>query len=407
MTKVLSITLGILTAIGGFLDVGAFATAGQAGAKFGLGLVWAMLLGTVCIILLLMMVGRLTAVTHKPYASAIREHFGFKFFVMPLLSELIANVIMLAAELGGVAIALSLLTGLSWHLLYPLAALGVFAMVWRGPFELIENGPAILGLITLCFLVAVFASGGLKGDLLQTAWRPQLKPGDTVEYLFLAAAILGAIISPYLIYFYSSGAREENWSRRSLGTNRLTAILGMSFGSVTALSVIAVSAIELKPLNIQVGTLPELGLGLVAVWGKVGGVLFAASLLVACYGAALEIALAVPYMVSQGFGWELGENKRPVEAPRFNLVMIVFLLLATAVGLIGIDPLTLTIFGSALTALLLPVSLFPFVILMNDSAYLGDQTNNPLMNLATLVILGLAALVALVSMPLLLLTGGG
>jgi Mn2+/Fe2+ NRAMP family transporter len=407
MSKVLGVTLGILTAIGGFLDVGAFATAGEAGAKFGLGLVWAMLLGTVCIILLLTMAGRLTAVTHKPYASAIREHFGFKFFVLPLLSELIANLIMLAAEIGGVAIALSLFTGLSWHLLYPVAALLVFVMVWRAPFDLIENGPAILGLITLCFLVAVFASRGLTGSLLQTAWRPELKQGDAVEYLFLAAAILGAIISPYLIYFYSSGAREENWSRRSLGTNRLTAILGMSFGSVTALSVIAVSAIVLKPLHIQVGTLSEIGLGLVAIWGKVGGLLFAVSLLVACYGAALEVALAVPYMVAQGFGWELGENKRPVEAPRFNLVMIVFLLLATGVGLIGVDPLTLTIFGSALTALLLPVSLFPFVILMNDSDYLGDQTNRPAMNIATLTILGLAALVALVSMPLLLLTGGG
>jgi len=39
MKQVLGVTLGILTAIGGFLDVGAFATAGQAGAKFGLGLV--------------------------------------------------------------------------------------------------------------------------------------------------------------------------------------------------------------------------------------------------------------------------------------------------------------------------------------------------------------------------------
>jgi Mn2+/Fe2+ NRAMP family transporter len=407
MKQVLGVTLGILTAIGGFLDVGAFATAGQAGAKFGLGLVWALLLGTLCIILLLTMVGRLTAVAGKPYASAIREHFGFKFFLLPLLSELIANVIMLAAEIGGVAIALSLFTGLSWHLLYPVAALLVFVMVWRAPFDLIENGPALLGLVTLGFVVAVFASGGLTGNLAQTAWKPDVRPAETVEYFFLAAAILGAIISPYLIYFYSSGAREEHWSRRSLGTNRLTAILGMSFGSVTALSVVTVSAIVLKPMHIQAGTLPEIGLGLVAVWGKLGGLLFALSLLVACYGAALEITLAVPYMVAQGFGWQLGENRRPVEAPRFNLVMIVFLLSATGLGLLGVDPLKLTIFGSALTALLLPVSLFPFLVLMNDRAYLRDKTNGPVLNVATIVILALAALVALVSMPLLLLAGGG
>src|SRR5207248_9150830 len=78
MTKWLGITLGILTAIGGFVDGGAVATSGEPGAKVGLGLVWAMLLGTAAIILLVEMSGRFASVAKKPYAAAIREHFGFK-----------------------------------------------------------------------------------------------------------------------------------------------------------------------------------------------------------------------------------------------------------------------------------------------------------------------------------------
>src|SRR5215211_7306632 len=105
MKNVLAITLGILTAIGGFVDVGAVAPAGQAGAKFGLGLVWAMLLGTLAIILLVEMSGRLTAVSSHTYAEAIRERFGFTFYLVPLTTELIANGIMLAAEIGGMAVA--------------------------------------------------------------------------------------------------------------------------------------------------------------------------------------------------------------------------------------------------------------------------------------------------------------
>lgn len=406
MRRLLQPTLGILTAIGGFLDVGALATSGQAGAKFGLGLIWALLLGTVCIILLLLQVGRFVAVAGKPYAVAIREHMGFKFFLLPLGAELIADTIMLAAELGGVAIALSLLTGLSWHVLYPVATLAVFVMVWRGPFALIENGPAILGLITLAFVVAVFAVG-VPGSLVPTLWRPQLRSGQTAEYLFLAAAILGAIISPYLVYFYSSGGREEHWTSRSLRTNRITAIGGMAFGSLTALSVVLLSAVVLMPRGIQVETLSELGLTLSAPWGQVGALLFAVGLFAACYGASLEISLAVPYMVAQGFGWEVGENHLPVEAPRFNLVIIVFLLVATALGLVGIDPLQLTIFGSAVTALLLPVSLAPVLVMMNDRDRLGDRVNGRPMNAATIGILALAAAVALASLPLLLVTGGG
>src|SRR5215213_4057636 len=98
MNKWLQVALGILTATGGFVDVGAIATAGAAGSTFGLGLVWAMLLGTLAIMLLVEMSGRLAAVSKKTYADGIRERFGFKFYLLPLTSELIANVIMLAAE---------------------------------------------------------------------------------------------------------------------------------------------------------------------------------------------------------------------------------------------------------------------------------------------------------------------
>jgi Mn2+/Fe2+ NRAMP family transporter len=406
MRSAMQLMLGILTAIGGFLDVGALATAGSAGSKFGFGLVWALLLGTACIILLLLQVGRLTAVSGKPYASAIREHFGFKFFLLPLSAELLANSIMLAAELGGVAVALSLLTGVSWHLMLPVAPLLVFALVWRGPFTLVENGPALFGLVTLCFVVGAVVVGVSSATRLPELAPAPLDSSNVPDYLFLAAAILGAIISPYLVYFYSSGAREEHWTSRSLRTNVLSSVGGMGFGCVTALAVIALAAMVLRPMHVETGTLGELGLTLSAPWGKVGGLLFAVSLFAACYGAAVELTLAVPYMVSQGFGWELGENHPPAEAPRFNLVLICFLLAGTAVGLIGIDPLQLTLYGSALTAVLLPVSLSPFLVLMNDREALGRRTNGRLMNVATIAILVVAAVVAIVSLPLLVVTGG-
>jgi len=222
--KWLAIALGIVTATGGFVDVGAIATAGGAGAVFGLGLVWAMVLGTLAIVLLVEMTGRLAAVSGKTYAEVIRERFGFKFYVVPLTSELIANAVLLAADLGGIAIALSMFTGLDWHKFVPIAALGIFLLIWRAPFGLIENGPALLGLVTLSFWVGIVALGGPQPKTVETLWQPEVPSGELANYLFLAAAILGAVISPYLLYFYSSGAREERWSRRSLGVNRVTAI---------------------------------------------------------------------------------------------------------------------------------------------------------------------------------------
>jgi Mn2+/Fe2+ NRAMP family transporter len=406
LRKPMAVALGILTATGGFIDAGAIATAGAAGASFGLGLVWAMLLATLAIMLLVEMSGRLAAVSGKGYADAIRERFGFRFYLVPLSSEVIANTLLLGADLGGIAIGLSLFTGVSWHIWLPVAGLIVFAFVWRAPFTLIENGPAMLGLVTLTFWVGVVALGGPDESLLASLTRPDFDPADSADYLFLAAAILGAIISPYLLFFYSSGASEERWSRRSLGLNRITAVLGMGFGSTSAIALIILSALVLGPRDMSGLTLTEMGLTMADPLGRLGASLFASALVVTCFGAALETSLSMSYNVSQGFGWEWGEDKAPVEAPRFNLLLFAFLLLATLIAMTGIDPLQLALYGAAFTALVLPVSLAPFLVLMNDRDYLGDKTNGRLSNYALVGVLVIAFGVAAVSIPLLVLSGG-
>src|ERR1700676_2853028 len=182
----LSIALGITTATGGFLDAGTVATSGAAGAKFGLGLIWAILVATVAVILLVEMVGRFPAVSKKTYADAIREDFGFRFYLLPLTAELIAESLLLAAEIGGIAIALSLITGIQWHILFPVAALLVWILAWRAPFDLIENGPAILGLLTLSFIAGIIALGGIPFPVLTTLWQPNFQQGTPADYFYLA-----------------------------------------------------------------------------------------------------------------------------------------------------------------------------------------------------------------------------
>lgn len=406
MKRMLQVALGILTAIGGFVDAGAIATAAGAGAVFGFGLVWAMLLGTVAIVLLVEMSGRLASVSGKPYVASIRERFGFKYYLFPLTSELIANSLLIAADIGGMSIGLALLTGLRWTHLLPVAAFIVWLMVWRAPYGLIENGPSLLGLVTISFVVAIFLLGGPSADIWQTLWHPSIARGEWADYLFMATAILGAVISPYLLIFYSSGAREEGWSRRDLSLNRITSFVGMGFGSITAIALITLSAMVLQPRDITGITLTEVGLTMSEAMGALGARLYAVALFTTCLGAALETSLSIGYNVSQGFGWPWGEHKLPAEAPRFNLIMTLFLLFGLAISFIGVDPLQLALFGSAFTALVLPISLFPFLVLMNDRSYLGDQVNPRWLNIVVVGILGMASVIALVSLPLLYLSGG-
>jgi Mn2+/Fe2+ NRAMP family transporter len=69
--------------------------------------------------------------------------------------------------------------------------------------------------------------------------------------------------------------------------------------------------------------------------------------------------------------------------------------------------LQLALLASTVIALELPVALFPFLVLMNDPQYLGDKINGRWTNIAIIVILLLACIVALISLPLEILSGGG
>ena len=408
MKRYLSVALGILTAIGGYVDVGAIVTAGQAGSKFGFGLIWAMVLGTICIIFLVEMVGRMGAMSDKTYADILREKFGIKFALVPLASELIANFLLLAAEIGGAAFAFYLITGISFQLWTVVVALALWLLLWRGNFSIIENGTSILGLVALCFVVAAFKLGTPWGNAAEEVVLPSISgSGSPLEYFNIAASILGAIVSPYLLFFYSSGSEEEGWTRKMIRSNRVIAVVGMGFGSIAAISIILVSAVALQPLGIQTEQLQTVGLGLVEAFGIWGGCLFAATLFITCFGAATEIALALSFEVTQVMGWKYGEDRKPKNAAIFNLIFPLYIVGSTLLmGLSGINPVQLTVYATIFTALVLPIVVIPFLAVMNDRMYLRDQTNHWLANTAVLLIIVLAFIISVTSVPLTIITGG-
>lgn len=402
--KIMSVALGILTSIGGFLDVGAIATAAEAGSSFGFQLIWVIALGTLCVIALVEMSGRLAAVSQHTLIDAVRERLGFNFLIIPLLAEIFVDFLVLAAEIGGVCIALQLVTGISFQWWAFPVAFALWLLIWKGNFDVIENGVSLLGLVTLAFVVATFK---LHPSLTQlgSGLLPTLPKQDTAHYLFIAISILGALISPYLFYFYSSGAVENHWSKKDLGVNRIVAAVGMGFGSIVSIGVLVVAALVLYPKGIQVDSYEQAALMLTQPLGYWGFFLFAASLAIACFGAALEISLDTAYIVAQAFGWNWGENLRPKEATRFSLIYTVFIFLASLLMAIGIDPLQLTIFSMALTAVILPLVVLPFLILLNDESYVGQHRNHWMNNIVVIFIIGLTFVLAIVAIPLEILGG--
>jgi Mn2+/Fe2+ NRAMP family transporter len=404
MKRVFEIALGIITGIGGFLEAGSLATAAQAGADYRFQLGWSILLGSICLAFLCEMSGRFSAISKHTIPDALRERFGFPFFLVPLGAVLVVMLLVLMAELGGVALALQLATGVrySWWIL-PIA-ITAWLILWRGTFGLVEKGVSMLGLLTLVFVVAALKLDPPYGEIAR-GLVPSLPSHQPAHYWFVAVSILGASISPYLFFFYSSGAVEDRWDVSYLGINRVTAGAGMGFGGVVAIAAMVVAAMVFGPRGIHVDRYEQIGLLLPAVMGRAGFWLFVGSLAVACFGAALELALTIAYTLAQGFGWEWSENQPPASDARFSSTYTAALLLASLPMLAGLDLLKLTVFGMALTAVALPLTILPFLLLMNDPTYVREYRNGWLGNLVVGLIVLLACVTAVVAIPLQIIGG--
>lgn len=399
MSKLLEIALGLVTGIGGFLEAGSIATSVQAGAAFGFQLVWAIALGTICIGFLVEMAGRLAAVSKHTLPDAMRERFGIRFFSVVLVAVVVVSFLVLASEIGGVALALQLVTGIRFQWWAPAVAVAVWLLLWAHNFSLVEKGASLLGLVTLVFLIGAIKLHVPIHEVVANL-LPSLPHEEPAKYWFMAVSIIGASVSPYLFYFYSAGAVEDHWDEDYLGVNRAIAGLGMSFGGGLAIAVLACAAMVFHSRGIEIDRYEQIPLMLAEPLGRWGFILFVASLGIGCFGAALELALQIAYLMAQGFGWKWGENLKPREAARFSLTYTVMIFLAGLVIFTGIDPLKLTVFSMAITALSLPVTVVPLLVLMNDPQYLGENGNHWIANAAVLFISIVACIVALVAIPL-------
>jgi manganese transport protein len=143
-----AMVIGVVTAIGGFVDIGELVAMPQAGAEYRFGLLWAVLVGTVGAIAYAEMTGRVELASQRTVFDLIRERLGLRLGLVPLVAATLLNV-MLVAEIGGMAFVLELASGVEPIWLIAPIALGLVLFELRGTWTLLENVPSVLGLALL------------------------------------------------------------------------------------------------------------------------------------------------------------------------------------------------------------------------------------------------------------------
>jgi Mn2+/Fe2+ NRAMP family transporter len=408
VNKGFGLTLGVVTAIGGFVDIGNLVTSGITGGRYGSSLTWAIVIGTVGMTVYAEMAGRVSAVGRRAVFYAVRERLGVRTAFVNTVASGLLNLLTLAAELGGVGLVLQLATGINYVVWVPIAALAAWLVAWRLPFSAMEKGLGLLGLALIVFVVALFELPTDWPGLWHGAVAPSIPNGEGAPtYFFYAVSLFGACLVPYQVIFFSSGGREDHWTEKSIGEQRLNALIGFPLGGLLSVAIMWAMVPVLQPLQVNVTHLGQVALPVAQALGVTGIAVALLGFFAATFAATCECALSTGYVVAQYFGRPWGKMHKPAETPLFQLVCLVSIVVSAAFVLTTVDPVTITIVSVVLGAAAVPLTYFPVLMVANDREYMGRHVNRRLSNTLGVVFLVIMIVTSIATLPLLFITKAG
>jgi Mn2+/Fe2+ NRAMP family transporter len=235
------------------------------------------------------------------------------------------------------------------------------------------------------------------------------KPGkeDWLTYAYFAVGLFGAAMTPYEVFFFTSGGVEEKWTAKDLGVMRANVLIGFPLGGLLSLGIAGCAAVVLGPQSVDVAALSQVGLPIAVALGKIGVAFVIIGFVAATFGAACETGLSAGYSIAQFFGWQWGKFVRPRQAARFHLVLILCTILAIGVLMTGVDPILVTELSVVFSAVALPLTYFPILVVANDRDYMGEHANRVLSNTLGSIFLVLLVVVAVAAIPLMVITHMG
>jgi NRAMP (natural resistance-associated macrophage protein)-like metal ion transporter len=346
-------------------DPSGIATYSQAGAQYGYGLLWSVLLTTPMMVGIQIVSARIGRVTGHGLAANIRDHFPPWLLHGIVALLVVANTINIAADLGAMGNALELLVGgnAKIHIVF-FALLSLTLQIFI-PFP--RYAP-ILKWLTLSLLgyvgtVLVVSVPWQEATLAALMPRVQFR----AEYISTLVAVLGTTISPYLFFWQASQEVEEQ--RAAPGDEPLLAApvqahehlrrikfdtwIGMTFSNLIALSIMLTTAATLHANGItQIDTASQAAQALRPIAGNFAFLLFAASIVGTGLLAVPVLAGSAAYAVAESRRWPIGLGLPLMEARGFYGVLSAATLIGVALDFSGVDPIKALIFSAVVNGVI-------------------------------------------------------
>jgi manganese transport protein len=401
---ILGVALGVIAAIGGFVDIGDLVFNAQAGASVGTPVLWATPIGVLGIMVFAEMSGRIVAVSKKPNFVLVKERYGPRLSTFTLVASLVLTVLTLGAELGGLGFVLNYFFDVSVSFFVLVALFAVAAAIYFLPFAGIER---LFGYMGLALLVYIAASIKLDPDWGEIGRGFVPEAHTAAVYWYFVIGLIAAALMPYEIYFYSSGAVEEGWDPKDMTVNRANAFVGFGLGGLISVGLLVAAAQVFKPAGIS-----PTGVGSVALiaeqpYAELGLILALIGILFAVGGATVDTAFSAAYNLAQHQGWKWGKRFKLLDEPRFTLSLAGFLLAGFAIAQTGVDPVELTEYAVIFSIPVLPLTYLPILLVGGDREVMGEYVNGPLARVLGWFYFVLICVLAIAAPVLFTATNGG
>jgi NRAMP (natural resistance-associated macrophage protein)-like metal ion transporter len=371
-------------------DPSGISTYSVAGAAYGYATLWIALITFPLMTAIQLMCARLGMVTGGGLATAVRIHYS-RWVLWGACSILVvANVINIGADLGGMAEATQLITGIRSLIWIPAYAFFILGLLLWGSYKLVAQIFKWLTLVLLAYVLTSFYAHVDWRHALAVTFVPHLEWSR--RFLSVLVAILGTTISPYLFFWQAAEEVEEERAKgrtfaerkgaitEELRIARADTIAGMFFSNVIMYFIILTTAATLHAHGqTDIATARQAAEALRPLAGNGAYLLFTLGLIGTGMLGVPVLVGSCAYAVAEGAMWRGSVADRPKSAGKFYAVMGVAMALGLALNYLGFNAVRMLFWSAVINGLLAPPLILLVILLTSSHKVMGKRVNPPLL----------------------------
>ena len=372
-------------------DPSGISTYSVTGAAFGYAGLWTALFSFPLMAAVQLMCAHLGMVTGRGLAGVIRLRYPRWVLWSACALLLVANVFNIGADLGGMADAMQLITGVPAPYWTPLFALAIVGMLFLTSYRTMARIFKWLTLVLFAYVIAAFLARPDWMLVLRHTFIPHMEWSRS--YLAVLVGILGTTISPYLFFWQASQEVEEERSQgrntlrkrkgatdEELAKARTDVVAGMFFSNLVMYFIILTTAATLHANGItNIETAKQAAEALRPLAGDGAYLLFTLGLIGTGMLAVPVLAGSSAYAVAEAAAWGASLDRRPHLARKFYSVLAVAVAVGLALDFAGFNAVKMLFASAVLNGVLAPPLIVLVVLLTSDPKIMGDRVNSPWM----------------------------